>query len=141
MMSYGPFRISQPRSAWRESLIPPAREALRIIASMCEDGLVYEKGTSEDIPGREYWGEYWWGNLREVILDRDEKRCRKCNRSGEESTLHLHHILPRYLGGKDNPRNLITLCEECHKDAHSRQCIEKAMCNPAQSHLESWGVI
>lgn len=31
---------------------------------------------------------------------------------------HIHHILPRYLGGTDDPSNLIELTVEAHAEAH-----------------------
>lgn len=32
--------------------------------------------------------------------------------------LHLHHILPLYLGGDDVPKNLIPLCPTSHANVH-----------------------
>ena len=34
------------------------------------------------------------------------------------SMKHLHHILPKYLGGTDDPENLIELTVEEHAEAH-----------------------
>lgn len=34
------------------------------------------------------------------------------------SMKHLHHILPKYLGGTDDPKNLIELTVEEHAEAH-----------------------
>jgi hypothetical protein len=31
---------------------------------------------------------------------------------------HIHHILPQYLGGTDDPSNLIELTVEAHAEAH-----------------------
>ena len=31
---------------------------------------------------------------------------------------HIHHILPKYLGGSDDPSNLIELTVEAHAEAH-----------------------
>ena len=33
-------------------------------------------------------------------------------------TQEVHHILPRFLGGTDDPCNLIGLCRDCHDDVH-----------------------
>ena len=33
--------------------------------------------------------------------------------------LEVHHIIFRSLGGTDDERNLITLCEKCHKAVHN----------------------
>ena len=34
-------------------------------------------------------------------------------------TTHTHHIVPRYLGGTDDPENLVELTVEEHADAHN----------------------
>lgn len=31
---------------------------------------------------------------------------------------HIHHIIPKYLGGTDDPANLIELSVEEHSEAH-----------------------
>ena len=36
---------------------------------------------------------------------------------------HLHHIVPRALGGSDRQSNLAPLCESCHGLVHSREFI------------------
>lgn len=38
--------------------------------------------------------------------------------TGPARALHVHHILPRYVGGKDDPENLILLCPNHHAVAH-----------------------
>jgi len=53
---------------------------------------------------------------REEIRMRDENRCAKCGRGG---SLHVHHRIRRSQGGQDTPENLITLCQECHRWAHT----------------------
>lgn len=52
---------------------------------------------------------------REAVLERDRRRCVKC---GEASSLHVHHLVPRKLGGTDEHSNLITLCGGCHAAIH-----------------------
>lgn len=34
------------------------------------------------------------------------------------SLLHVHHVLPRHLGGGDEEENLVCLCPNCHAVAH-----------------------
>jgi len=58
---------------------------------------------------------FW--NVREYVLFRDGYKCQgksncKCK------ILNVHHIESRKTGG-DSPSNLITLCEECHKEFHT----------------------
>ena len=45
------------------------------------------------------------------IFARDGRKCQICFTS---SKLTAHHIKPRDLGGSDEPRNGITLCQTCH---------------------------
>ena len=54
------------------------------------------------------WSEY--------VKDRDGYKCVLC---GSNENLHVHHIKPISEGGKDNPRNLVTLCEKCHTTVHN----------------------
>ena len=62
--------------------------------------------------GREVQAE-----LRQLVLERDRHKCTKC---GSLENLHCHHILPvteEPLLSADID-NCITLCEDCHKEAH-----------------------
>ena len=51
------------------------------------------------------------------IRKRDKFLCCFCRKNildvSQDST--LHHKVPRRYGGKDNPKNLITICYDCHK--------------------------
>lgn len=53
-----------------------------------------------------------WIRIRNKVKERDDYKCRVCR--GTED-LHVHHIIPRSEGGEDEPENLITLCEKCHR--------------------------
>jgi 5-methylcytosine-specific restriction endonuclease McrA len=37
---------------------------------------------------------------------------------------HIHHILPKSLGGKDDEENLVPLCMECHELIHSMGAVK-----------------
>jgi len=52
-----------------------------------------------------------WETLKQKIIWRDGGKCFICCSRQE---LSAHHIKPRDLGGKDEERNLITLCKKCH---------------------------
>lgn len=66
-----------------------------------------------------------WNVIKEIILERDEYRCRICGRTpilqeirnGAQKIrfdVEVHHIIPRIAGGTNSSRNLITLCKSCH---------------------------
>lgn len=48
--------------------------------------------------------------LREQVLERDNNKCQACRKEG----LEVHHIQPKRLGGKDELKNLLTVCHLCH---------------------------
>lgn len=68
-----------------------------------------------------HWGyqegfDYGYSSRREAILNRDSYTCQCCGK--KHVRLEVHHIIFRSLGGTDDERNLITLCEKCHKAIH-----------------------
>ena len=55
------------------------------------------------------------------LAERQKHICPVCNQSlynGEQ--LHRHHIIPRKLGGSDNPSNLTFIHSPCHYNLHFR---------------------
>ena len=56
-----------------------------------------------------------WNELRRAALERDGYECSNCSDYGK---VHVHHIVPLSKGGTNNLKNLITLCEGCHKKLH-----------------------
>ena len=67
--------------------------------------------------------------LSEICLKYDKYTCQKCGRSKEEYPLlefHAHHTIPVVydpmiasdLWLKDNIRNVVCYCDDCHKEAH-----------------------
>jgi hypothetical protein len=71
------------------------------------------------VPGHfpRFLKEKAWRLVRKAVLERDHGRCQECDRDlkGLPSWYgEVHHIKPRIEGGGDHPRNLITLCIECH---------------------------
>ena len=73
--------------------------------------------------------EMSWPSVRAFVLDRDGYRCSECFAT---ERLHVHHLVPRDLGGQDTPSNLIALCDGCHARRHlflqvslARKTIEK----------------
>lgn len=54
--------------------------------------------------------------LRYEILRRAGGRCELCGVSHEEVPLQVDHIIPRALGGSNDPSNLQVLCRTCNAD-------------------------
>ncbi|OPY88823.1 MAG: HNH endonuclease [Smithella sp. PtaU1.Bin162] len=50
--------------------------------------------------------------IRERILLRDDYTCKHCGRVSVD--LEIDHIIPLYLGGKEDDNNRQALCNECH---------------------------
>jgi RecQ family ATP-dependent DNA helicase len=59
-----------------------------------------------------------WQKLRAEVLARDQNRCTACGDSVAEDRAHIHHVMPRALGGRDELANLTTLCSGCHAAKH-----------------------
>ncbi len=59
---------------------------------------------------------------RELVLARDNNRCRVCE---SEHQLVVHHIDGTNnrdkMNANNHPDNLLTLCRKCHKELHNRQ--------------------
>jgi 5-methylcytosine-specific restriction enzyme A len=51
-----------------------------------------------------------WPVIRHGILERDHWRCQLCHAAAN----HVDHIIPRSVGGTDDPSNLRALCAPCH---------------------------
>jgi 5-methylcytosine-specific restriction endonuclease McrA len=57
-----------------------------------------------------------WRKIREQIIRRDG--C--CQMCGSDERLSVDHIVPRVLGGDDNPNNLQVLCSSCNSSKGGR---------------------
>lgn len=80
-----------------------------------------------DIVAREfakafYNSRLWRDEIRPSILKRDKYRCQMdgCYNPAEE-VHHIKHLTPENINDVNitvNPKNLISLCGECHKSIH-----------------------
>lgn len=52
--------------------------------------------------------------LRFEIFRRDGFKCRYCGLVAGETELTIDHVVPRTLGGSDDPSNLVTACKDCN---------------------------
>ncbi|AYO58856.1 HNH endonuclease [Chryseobacterium sp. 6424] len=53
--------------------------------------------------------------IRWQVFKRDNWKCVSCGKSSfDDVILHIDHIIPRSLGGKDDYENFQTLCSECN---------------------------
>lgn len=66
----------------------------------------------------------FWKELVRVIYARDGFKCVRCSAPhGNGRKLHAHHIKP-WAGNPDSRfdlRNIVTLCEKCHRWVHSTE--------------------
>ncbi|BBA34868.1 RNA-directed DNA polymerase [Methylocaldum marinum] len=105
---------------------------------MCLGGVHKRKHTkiaAEANPYDPAFDDYFSGRLAARMLQtlEDRKRlrwlwwfqggiCPVCNQKiTAETGWHLHHVLPRRLGGSDTMSNLVLLHENCHRQVHAKE--------------------
>ncbi len=92
--------------------------------------LVQYTNSPDDLALAEYWEERNAKQRKRTATDRFSKgqdkiarrqdyRCPVCKQPLMECRIHLHHIQPIHLGGKDTYDNLIYLHEDCHHSIHA----------------------
>lgn len=54
-------------------------------------------------------------SIQTYVTDKQDGKCAVCGKPIE----HIHHIVPRHLGGSNTVENLVGLCAECHQKVHS----------------------
>ena len=57
---------------------------------------------------------YKWRLLRKTIYERDNWKCQICGKQCSRGDIACHHVIPWRIENKDEPKNLITLCNSCH---------------------------
>ena len=100
-----------------KKILPVSKIVLEVsqfdTALMKNPSLIFEKV--------KHWGyqkgfDYGYSSRREAVLHRDNYTCQCCGK--KYVRLEIHHVVFRSLGGSDDEKNLITLCEKCHKAIH-----------------------
>ncbi|WP_281195149.1 HNH endonuclease [Halorubrum sp. F4] len=62
-------------------------------------------------------------SVRQRVIERDEHTCQRCGidvseRGTDGPNFEIHHLIPFAAGGPNHPKNLVTLCLDCHSKAH-----------------------
>ena len=66
-----------------------------------------------------------WDKLRLTILARDRHLCLTCLKTGRPTpATEVDHIIPKAKGGTDDPGNLASICNDCHREKTGREAAE-----------------
>jgi hypothetical protein len=71
-----------------------------------------------DIPYSEFITSDYWRNVKKKALSRGDVY-RKCRFCGSSRNIDLHHTSYKWIGTKDELRNVIPLCREHHEEVHT----------------------
>lgn len=70
--------------------------------------------------GVDEWIKAWmWTRIRNYVIERDNRICQVCGEETED--LQVHHIVWKCHNGSDHPKNLMVVCEHCHRQIHARE--------------------
>ncbi|MDW5563936.1 MAG: HNH endonuclease [Methanomassiliicoccus sp.] len=70
--------------------------------------------------GVDEWIRSWmWRHIRNYVLQRDGHTCQICGDDAHE--VQVHHIVWKSHNGSDHPKNLMVVCENCHRQIHAKQ--------------------
>jgi 5-methylcytosine-specific restriction endonuclease McrA len=70
--------------------------------------------------GVDDWIRLWmWQRIRNYVVNRDKYTCQICG--DKPIDIQVHHIVWRCQNGSDHPKNLMVVCEHCHRQIHSKQ--------------------
>lgn len=85
-----------------------------------------------DVSGKEWYYNVYlksdeWQNLRHQIQEKYDYKCACCGSSETLNIHHLYYVNLRY-GAKDDEKNLVCLCEDCHMRFHRvKEAEDKAL--------------
>lgn len=120
-----------------------ANQINNLLAKFPQTELIFEVGNFDpqkmnnpNIQGKEYQqGEmFGFNEVKAFVLARDKYQCQHKSHISKNPKLHVHHIIFRSLGGTNQPKNLITLCEDCHNKLH--QCLVENTFKKPKLYLE-----
>lgn len=74
--------------------------------------------------------------VRFEVFRRDSNACQYCGQVAPDVEITIDHVVPRALGGSDDPSNLITACKDCNAGKTSIQPDSPLVAAVAKSSLE-----
>ena len=99
-----------PSLLGRGGLVRPSRFGRCVMAKQ-SGGWKGQRGTRQE---RGYGAA--WDRLRLVILRRDCYLCQPCKaKDRATAATAVDHIKPKAQGGTDDPENLQSICDDCHR--------------------------
>ena len=72
---------------------------------------------------KKLYGSKEWRKIREYVLNRDFCMCQICGEINCDTVHHIKELTPININDANitlNPDNLITVCNQCHDEIHSR---------------------
>ena len=76
-----------------------------------------------------------WQAVRDAVHARDAGLCQQCGQVAPREERHVHHLIPRAAGGRDEAGNCVTLCSACHAGKHPNLQVSLA-----RRMMERWAV-
>ncbi|NEO47664.1 MAG: group II intron reverse transcriptase/maturase [Moorea sp. SIO4A3] len=125
---------------------PIKRHVLVTYKNSPDDPTLTEYWKERDIKQREKTAKGRLSCGRNKIANRQGYICPVCQQSlGNYENTHLHHIIPKHLGGLDKYDNLIYLHEDCHHSIHAlgatnpdiQQMLRNGMKKPSKNRDKS----
>lgn len=53
--------------------------------------------------------------FRDAVFRRDKYTCRYCGKGGQGVRLELDHVIPKWIGGRNDMANCVTACVDCNQ--------------------------
>ena len=78
-----------------------------------------------------FYNSLQWKKIRAFVLTRDFYMCKVCGAAHAKIVHHIRELTPMNIGDASismNTDNLITVCEQCHDEIHSRNHRQEARC-------------